>query len=135
MAPTLPVVLDTHALYWWAVAPDKLSDLGRSLCTEAEAHRSGLVASAISLWELGLKAKQGKLDLGMRMEDFARKIEQLGTVEVVPVDTHLWLRNLALDWDHKDPADRTIVALAGARGLALLTRDETISSFYELACW
>jgi len=37
---------------------------------------------------------------------------------------------VALDWAHRDPADRVIVATAQARSLPLVTKDERLLSFY-----
>ncbi len=120
------IVLDTHALLWWALDPDKLSP--RAAATVATMERDGGYASSISIWELGTKVKRGKLELGIAIEELVRRIERSAVVELVPVDTTIWLHSLALAWDHRDPADRVIVSTALAKGLPLLTKDETIQS-------
>jgi len=51
-------------------------------------------------------------------------------MEIIDVTPRIWLRNVALDWAHRDPPDRTIVATAELEGLAIVTRDERILSFY-----
>lgn len=56
-------------------------------------------------------------------------------VEVVDVDVQTWLDNVALDWRHRDPADRTIVALAKRRGAPLVTADAAIRDFYADTVW
>ncbi len=117
-------MLDTHALLWWALDPDQLSPAAITALAEMERH--GGFASSISIWELGVKVKRGKLELGIAVEELARRLERSAAVELVPVDTTIWLRSLALDWDHRDPADRVIVATAQLHGLPLLTKDETI---------
>jgi PIN domain nuclease of toxin-antitoxin system len=66
----------------------------------------GGYASAISIWELAVKVKRGKLELPITVEEFARRIERGGVVELVPVDTATWLRSSSLQWEHHDPADR-----------------------------
>jgi PIN domain nuclease of toxin-antitoxin system len=78
--------------------------------------KRGGFASAISIWELGVKIQRGKLDMGLGIEEFARRVEQSATVELVPVDTTIWLRSLALPWGHRDAADRVIVATALIKG-------------------
>lgn len=55
------IVLDTHALLWWALDPDKLSEKARHMVGGME--RQGGFASSISIWELGIKTKRGKLVL------------------------------------------------------------------------
>ena len=118
------IVLDTHVLLWWALDPDHLSPRATELLATME--REGGYASSISIWELGTKVKRGKLELGLSIEELTRRIERTAAVELVPVDAGIWLRSLALAWDHRDPADRVIVSTALARGLPLLTKDETI---------
>ncbi|HET6923041.1 MAG TPA: type II toxin-antitoxin system VapC family toxin [Anaeromyxobacteraceae bacterium] len=125
------IVLDTHALLWWALDPDKLSPGARRACERMEGE--GGFASSISIWELGVKVQRGKLDLGIAVDELARRIE--GTaVELLAVDTRTWLRSLALDWDHRDPADRVIVATALLRGLPVLTKDASLRAFAGVQC-
>lgn len=124
-------MLDTHALLWWALDADQLSERARVLVADMERH--GGFASAISIWELGIKIKRGKLELPLTIEDFAARIERGKVVELVPVDTQLWLHSLSLAWDHSDPADRVIVATAIARGLPLLTKDRAMQQFPDVA--
>lgn len=126
------IVLDTHALLWWALDPDKLSPDAQDIAREME--RSGGFASAISIWEIGVKIKRGKLELPIAVEELARRIERGRVVELVPVDTNTWLRSLTLSWDHSDPADRVIVATALMRGLPLLTKDAVIHEFHDVRC-
>lgn len=121
------IVLDTHALLWWALDPDQLSDKANEVVTTME--REGGFASAISVWELGVKIRRGKLDLGISIEEFVRRLQRGGVVELVPVDTATWLRSLDLPWDHRDPADRVIVATALLKDLPILTKDRTIHAF------
>lgn len=120
------IALDTHALLWWALDPDQLSPAAVAQVEEME--KRGGFASAISIWELGVKVQRGKLELGLGIEELARRIERSAVVELVPVDTTIWLRSLALAWDHRDPADRVIVATALAKGVPLLTKDDAIRS-------
>jgi PIN domain nuclease of toxin-antitoxin system len=126
------IVLDTHALLWWALDPGRLSAEATAIAEEMEAQ--GGFASAISIWEIGVKIKRNKLELPIAVEELARRIERGGVVELVPVDTSTWLRSLSLKWGHSDPADRVIVATALIRGLPLLTKDATIHAFREIRC-
>lgn len=126
------IVLDTHALLWWALDPAQLSPLARELCERME--RDGGFASAISIWELGRKIERGKLDLGMSIADFVRRLHVSNVVELVPADASIWLRTVALPWAHRDPADRVIVATALEKGLPLLSKDELIRSYEGVRC-
>jgi PIN domain nuclease of toxin-antitoxin system len=121
------IVLDTHALLWWTLDPEKLSDRAALVLESVQSH--GAFASAISIWEIGIKVKRGRLGLPISVEDFALRLHRDSVIELVPVDTDIWLRSLALPWEHADPADRVIVATALAKSLPLLTKDESIQAF------
>jgi PIN domain nuclease of toxin-antitoxin system len=125
------IVLDTHALLWWALDPEQLSE--RAAATLREMEQAGGYASSISIWELGIKIKRRKLTLPMTIEEFARRIEQGGIVELVPIDTNVWLRSLGLDWKHRDPADRIIVATALVKKVPVLSKDRALRSCREVA--
>ena len=127
-------LLDTCALLWWTLAPDHLSAAAAAACRSIESHGHG-VLSAISIWEIGVKVKNGKLEIGVPIEQYHRRLLDMNVLEIVPVEDSMWLKNLSLDWDHKDPADRTIVALAVLRNLQLVTRDERIRNFYPRCVW
>lgn len=121
------ICLDTHALLWWSLDREKLSAKAARICLRMD--REGGFASAISLWEIGLKIKNRKLEIGLSVEEFARRIAVTGVVTIVPVDAELWMANLRLAWEHRDPADRTIVATARHLKVPLLTKDEIIHAF------
>ena len=127
------ILLDTHTLLWWTHDPEKLSLTAQQLCMKMRG-RAGFVSS-ISLWEIGVKIKRGKLDIGFSIEEYHRRLMKFDWLEIVPVDAGIWLDNLALDWDHRDPADRTIVATAQRLDLPLLTKDEAVTAFFPRAVW
>lgn len=51
------------------------------------------------------------------------------------MDTAIWLQNLLLPWEHRDPADRTIVATAMLQGLPLLPKNRIIAGYYPDTLW
>ncbi len=124
------ILLDTHALLWWALDPERLSPSATQHCERMEA--VGGYASSISLWEIGIKVKRGHLDLGITVEELARRIEQSAVVELLPVDVTTWLKSVELAWAHRDPADRVIVATALLGGLPLLTKDQVLHDFADV---
>jgi PIN domain nuclease of toxin-antitoxin system len=126
------IVLDTHALLWWALDPAKLSSAAAARISEMEIQ--GGYASAISIWELGIKVQRGKLDLGISIEELVRRVDKTAVVQLRPVDAPTWLRSLQLPWDHRDPADRVIVATALLLRVPLLTADAQIHRFSGIEC-
>lgn len=114
-------------LVWWTHDQGKLSKRAREICRELE-DDIGYI-STISLWELGWKIKLGRLDLGMPIERYVQLVKSTGRLQFVPVDEDIWLGSVALDWQHRDPSDRTIIATARKLGVPLLTKDRMIHDF------
>jgi PIN domain nuclease of toxin-antitoxin system len=96
--------------------------------------RRGGFASAMSIWELGVKIQRGKLEIGITIDEFARRIERTAVVQLLPVTTATWLQSLELAWNHRDPADRVIVATAILQGAPLVTADLEIHRFPGVPC-
>ena len=126
------ILLDTHALLWWALDPEQLSRPAQEVVREME-DRGGY-ASAISVWELGIKVQRRQLELPITVDELARRIEGGGVVELVSVDTTTWLRTLSLDWEHRDPADRVIVATAQLKQVPVLTKDRVMHGYEQVEC-
>ena len=93
----------------------------------------GYVVS-VSIWEIGIKIQKGKLDLGMSLAQYVELINQVNIVQV-SVDTSLWVESLALNWDHRDPADRLIVAFAKRNKSPLVSSDGMMKDFYPSVIW
>jgi len=111
--------------------PIKLSPAARKAIDSA----SRLVVSSISIWEIALKVKRGKLVLPLSVSDYVERLQRLEKLDILSVDVQTWLDNLALDWDHRDPADRTIVAIATRLDCPLVTSDRVIADFYSATIW
>ena len=125
------ILLDTATLLYWASNMGELSPSAAITVAESD----HIIASSISVWEIGWKVKLGKLDLSISAREFATRLVEVHNIEIAPVNTETWLRNIALDWNHRDPADRTIVATADLLGCPLVTPDRRIREFYALAVW
>lgn len=125
------LLLDTSALLYKTLFPQKLSEHAAETIDKA----SKLAISSISIWEIGIKAQKGKLELPLTLADYVAALQKIERFEIFPVDTAVWLENLALDWAHRDPADRTIVATARLFNCPLVTSDIAIRDFYAAAIW
>lgn len=55
----MKVLLDTHALLWWLSDSDKLGPAAREIVADP-AH--DILVSIVSLWEIAIKIRIGKLD-------------------------------------------------------------------------
>ncbi len=127
------LLLDTSALLYWTLSPAKLPDVARQAIDTAS--RTGLVVSSISLWEIGLKCQRETLELGLPFAEYVARLQRVDRLTFAPVDARVWLRVLELPWDHRDPADRVIVATAELQDLQIVTSDVTIRRYTERVIW
>jgi PIN domain nuclease of toxin-antitoxin system len=127
------VLLDTCALLWWTLDPDRLSPKAKKAC-DGIATGEGYISS-ISIWEVGIEIKNKKLDIGISIDEYTQRLKMMKTLHIIPVDEAVWLKNLALDWSHQDPADRTIVATAMLHALPIVTKDGHFKAFYKRIIW
>ena len=125
------VVLDTSALIYWTLDQDGLSEAARKAIEDSEK----VVASSISVWEIALKVKRLKLEIPLHVADYVDRLQRIEILEILPVDVRTWLDNLDLEWEHSDPADRTIVAVATRLDCPLISSDRVIADFYPKTIW
>lgn len=126
-------VLDTCALLWWTLDPEQLSPRARQVIDETAPQL--LLVSSVSLWEIGWKQRLGKIQLPGSLTEYTRRLESLNRLTLLPVDAALWIRVAEMEWAHRDPADRIIVATAESRNATLLTSDDRILTHYSKAVW
>ena len=125
------VVLDTSALLFWTLHRERLSEAASGAISEADR----VLVSSISIWEIGVKVARGRLSIPLSVREYAGRLERIERVEVLPVDTRTWLASLDLSWDHRDPADRIVVATAVVNECPLVTSDRAMRNFYSPALW
>ena len=134
MAGNIKIVLDTCALIWWSLDPDKLSQKAKAACEQMEQKKNGLVPST-AVWEIAIKIKNRKLDLGVDIDDYIATLKRSDVVRIIPIDEEIWLDSVRLEWEHRDPADRVVVAIAQRNQASIITADQKISSFYSSVVW
>lgn len=115
-------LLDTNVLLWWLADSPELGPQARTLISAPE---HTLFVSAVTLWEIWLKASLGKLRLP---EDFEERLAA-EAFESLPLLPHHTRRVALLPWYHRDPFDRMLVAQAQADGLTFLTADGRMSPY------
>jgi PIN domain nuclease of toxin-antitoxin system len=125
------IVLDTSVLIYAAVDTASLSVRANQAIEEADR----IILSSISIWEIGLKVKLQKLELPFSMNELVSKLQEIDRFEIAPVTEVTWLKNVELEWDHKDPADRTIVATAMLLNCPIVSNDIRIRQFYSSTIW
>ena len=125
------LVLDTSALIYWTLDPMRMSQRALRAIEES----GTVVISSISVWEIALKVKRQKIIIPITINDYVKRLERIEKLDILSVDVQTWLGNLELPWEHRDPADRTIVALATRYKCPLVSSDQVIALFYPKTIW
>ena len=123
------LLLDTCTLLWLSSNPALLSARAQAALAE---ENSELFFSPISALEIGIKQRKGRLilpDLAARW--FPQVVAAMGAREV-PVVAAIALTAAALEWEHRDPADRIIVATALREGMPVVTSDSAIANYHAV---
>jgi len=125
----LNLLLDSHALYWILVEPEKLSAAATAATIDPD---NTVFVSSINTWELAIKAGLGRLDLPF--DEVVPSIHRLGFKEL-PVTISHSLAVRGLPNHHRDPFDRLLVAQAICEGLVVVTRDPEIARYPVEMLW
>jgi len=118
------VLLDTHVLVWAATAPERLGS-SADLLTDADVR----LVSAVSVWELAIKQRLGKLSVRPDVRTWTRRVTTELVLEHLPVTAEHAAAVEHLPDVHRDPFDRLLVAQAVAEGAVLLTADERLTAY------
>lgn len=113
------IVLDTHAWIWLLSEPSLLPDGAMSAINESDT----IAISAISVWELSMLVKRGRLKLNTSPVSFVSATERDARFSIVSVDAWIAAEAVRLKDIHKDPADRLILATATSLGSAIVSKD------------
>ena len=113
------LLLDTSAfLYWSQANPRVPSGWVETIVDPA----NNVFVSAVSAWEVAIKRKLGKLVFeGSTLE--AATFHGFSWIDITPREAE---HAGALDWAHRDPFDRLLVAQAAERRLVLVTSDSAM---------
>ena len=121
------IVLDTHALVWWATGDDRLSARASKAVREA-LRKAPVAASAISVLEIATAVRRGRLVLSRPVEAWLSDLRALPELSIEPVGFEV--ASQAGAWGEAmpgDPADRLIAATALVLGARLVTADERLA--------
>jgi len=126
------LLLDTHALLWWLVEPEKLSSLALAAINDPAAT---IFVSAASGWELATKSRLGKLPGAEGLlQDLPSLLQQQG-FQPLAVQLHHGVHAGGYSQAHRDPFDRLLAAQAELEGLQLVSLDPALATFPCRLLW
>ncbi len=124
------ILLDTHALIWWANGDHQQLSVNAASAITAELAGGEIGLSSITAWEIAMLVARGRVALAMDVTAWLALIESIEGIKFIPVDNEIAVKAVELPGEfHKDPADRLIIATARKLGVPLVTADEKIRAY------
>lgn len=126
------VILDTNALIYDALRPQRLSRRARKAIERGDA--SGRLAiSDITLWEVAMLIERGRLRQGATAEAFLNATLRARSILVLPIVPEIAVLAQTPGWQVGDPADRIIAATTVHHRGQLVTSDERLRDLPALS--
>jgi PIN domain nuclease of toxin-antitoxin system len=124
------LLLDTHV--WLELSFEETARLAAGVVKEisASSEASRCAVSVVSLREIGLLARLGRIELGLPLASWVAEAVTRSRVRLLPLDRDVVLLSTTLPGTpHRDPWDQLLIATALHRGLRLVTRDREIAAY------
>jgi PIN domain nuclease of toxin-antitoxin system len=120
-------LLDTHTFLWTISGSDKIPAHTRGVICDAD---NEVYISAVSLWEVSIKTRLKKLDLGsVAVEDLIGLSEEMG-FQSISLDPGEAVTYGGMEENsHFDPFDRMLVWQAINRKMTVISKDAAFSKF------
>ena len=100
----MKLLLDTHTVIWYIWDDPRLPDHIRQMIKD---NSNKVYISVVSLWEISIKTRQGKLDLNRSLREIVRLFYQNGFRLLSVSLKHVYRLDM-LEQHHKDPFDRML---------------------------
>jgi PIN domain nuclease of toxin-antitoxin system len=124
------LLLDTHVALWLDSGDERLVASVRRAIDTAWQTGGRIFLSAVSVWEIAVLVDKGFITLDVPVEDWVARFLSRPGLEAVPLDVAAAARAYRLHHlEHRDPADRLLIATAIGLGCPLVTQDQRIRKF------
>jgi PIN domain nuclease of toxin-antitoxin system len=116
-------LLDTHVLLWWLADDARLSAPMRAAIADPA---NEVLVSVVSLWEMAVKSRIGKLVADM--DEILSAVASGGFTRLEITDAHLRVL-MGLPAHHRDPFDHLLIAQTMAEGAVFCSVDEVAGRY------
>lgn len=126
------LLLDTHALLWWANDDPQLSKAARGYIQKPG---NRILVSAASVWEIAVKFKNGRLPSAQNFIANLADYLHEQNFDSLPISIAHALRAGLLQGPHRDPFDRMLIAQAIEEDLAIVSNDRALDGHGASRIW
>src|SRR5579871_74163 len=124
------LLLDTHSWLWAQLGQADRFSRGARSAIDAAADGGLLRVSVISVWELSMLERRGRISLPVDLRTWVREAMEEPGVFLAPLTAEIGLESNHLPGNlHGDAADRILAATARILGATLLTKDRRLLEY------
>ncbi|MEO6639371.1 MAG: type II toxin-antitoxin system VapC family toxin [Ginsengibacter sp.] len=127
----LNLLLDTHIFIWFLNGDNKISKSLKDLITDTS---NKCYLSIASIWEIAIKISLNKIQLQGDFDRIAFFLSD-NEIDLLPITFQHLQRLLLLEFHHRDPFDRIIIAQAVAENITIATKDEVFNKYGVSILW
>lgn len=126
----MKLLLDTHALLWFIEGNSLLSNTAKQLIEELD---NEIFVSSVSLFEIAIKEKIGKIKLHKPLNEIFKDIE-FADIKILSINNLYLLQYQIISFpdDHRDPFDRLIIATAIAESAGIISTDQKFIHYSDI---
>lgn len=127
----MKLLLDTHALIWFINGDKQLPRKSVEIIKQIDLK---CFVSIASIWEIAIKISLGKLELNggfNEISDIMKNYE----IELLPLAFEHIRKLIDLEFHHRDPFDRIIIAQGLIEKMTVVTKDENFSKYGVNVLW
>lgn len=128
----MKVLVDTHTFVWALLNDHRLTTKAKHFLRSDETE---LVFSLVSLWEIAIKIKTGKLNTIGSSVAYIRDEMDNYSMELLPIRYEHILNLESLPHHHSDPFDRLLISQSLTEGLPILTGDCAFQRYGVKTIW
>ena len=123
-------LIDTHVALW-VLNGEPISNTAKKILDDITVN---IYVSMASAWEVAIKISAGKLKYTGGVRAFLDDIKFNEFILLDITESHVELVE-ELEYHHRDPFDRLLIASAISEGMVILTADENICKYNVPVAW
>ena len=127
----MDLLLDTHSLIWFLNGDEKLSDKAKSAIEDP---CNTKIVSIASIWEIAINISLDKFRFPNGFKHFLDMVEDNG-FEILPITFEHAIELSTLEFIHRDPFDRLLIAQCTIDKLIIVTKDDNIKRHNVKTIW
>lgn len=124
-------LIDTHGLIWFINGDNQLPSHAKHFIKDIN---NKCYISIASIWEIAIKISIGKLELNGGFDELAKIIVKYD-FDLLPISMEHIATVIGLEFHHRDPFDRLIIAQCIVEKIPIITKDKNFKPYKVKTIW